>query len=180
MSYQASANIVNRMVKAQEDLKTLKASQTIASSNMSYYEYKLPRIESTIPNRNIKTFLILTSSKNPFPLVSIELKIQEKVSGNWVDRPNPLGISCPAYGATRNSLASYSFYDNDSIVSYSWGVNYVDLYGRRFEFSDPKVYAYLIYMGNYSNQTVSFAFDNIKVRCSSLAEVWMTETTEIL
>ena len=169
-------NLTDRVVKAQEDMKRLKATQIVGSSNISYYEYRLPRMESTVQQSSGKYFLFLVSSKTPFPLVSIEFKIQEQSSGNWVDRPNPWGSSPTAYDAQRDSSGVYSCYDNESIISIMWGVNYLDLYGRRFNFSDPSVYGYLVYVGSTQSST-TFAFDNILVRTSSLCEVWLTDVT---
>ena len=120
-------------------------------------------------------------AKSTFPLFSIEFRIQEKVSGNWVDRVNPYGNSPAPYGAAKNSSCSYTCADKNTIrVGEGWGqIDYIDLFGRRFEINDPRFQIYDTQCWNRTSSAVDAAFDNIIVRCSSLAEVWITDIGSI-
>lgn len=161
MSFQSETNLTNRVVKAQEELKKLKATQIIGGEGMGYYEYRLDGGAYNLANRNYWGFFIFFAAISEFPLLSVEYELYE--NGNRV--MNPFGGAPIPYDGAKNSLCVYTGYERETIGPAIW-VGKIDykVNGRIISTEDPSCGIWALEMSNQSGSTVKIEIKNIKIR----------------
>lgn len=161
MSSLSENNISNRIVKAQEELKRLKATQIIGGEGMGYYEYGLDGGEYNLGNRGTWGFFIFFVAVSDFPLLSVEYEMYE--NDNRI--MNPRTNSPAPYNASKSSICTYNAYERETIGPALW-VGQIDykVNGRIISTADPACGIWVTEMTNYSGNTVKIGFKNIKIR----------------
>lgn len=159
----SSNSIVQKLVKAEEDLKHLQTSQFIGDDNLSYFEYVAPDMNLTLNTSDMRFFVIVFYSEYGLPLVSCEYSIYE----DGVLRPYPRGSAAP-YGNAVNSTCMYEMMDGLGVLPRTQGASGVRLNGATYQFSDPKVNQYMIVPSRLSTTTsTAIRIGNIKIKSTS-------------
>ena len=155
----SSQDIARRIVKAQEELKSLKATQIIGGDNMGYYEYPVPDYNFTLEGRYGKELVFIFACDTAFPLCSVEFRIYENYKPNpWQGNPAP-------DGASKDSDCIYTFIDGELLPSYWWADDVtITTAGRTFDSSDPKCVMFMVSVANRTTSTVNVSFRNIRFR----------------
>lgn len=171
MSYQVQADLVKRVVNAQQELKSLKTTQILGGENMGYYEYNISGGSVTLGRYGTSWVAIVVWTNGAFPLASIELDIYENdtlIKNPWANAPRP-------YGAAGSGNVSYTFCQQDNAAGLMWMDDYyVEDRGTKYSFSDPRCFGYLIEMHSRVTDSRTIRFDNIKIRCTHEAMCFFT------
>lgn len=171
MSYQAQPDLAQRLVKAQQELKSLKATQILGGENMGYREYHIDGGEVTLGRYGYGAVAIVVWANGSFPLASVELDIYENgtlIKTPWANAPRP-------YGAAGQGNVNYTFCQQDNAAGLMWANEFiVEDRGGEFSFSNPRCFGYLIEMNNRTQDSRTVRFDNIKIRCTHEAECFFT------
>lgn len=170
-----SQQLGKKIVKAQEELTSLKVTQQLADDSRVVHTktIEIPRRE-WVRTPGVWTedlVCIIIECESAFPLVSVEAKLAEwDTGGNKRYPTSPWGNgSFPNSSGTYNndSLGVYSFYGNE-IRQSDWVSQYsgVSNGGRIYRFDDPKLFFHLISVSGARVDRFEYSFEEVKIRSS--------------